>query len=350
MRGAADGRAPRPRRRRSAANFARALANEPGNVLTPRELASRASRAGTSGGLAVDVLDETPACASSACACCSASRRAAPSRRASSCCATMPPGAPASPVLGLVGKGITFDTGRHLDQAGRRHGAHEGRHVGRRGGGGRDRAPRALGAPVRVIGVIPRCENMPGGRAIRPGDVIDRRERQDGRDRQHRRRGPAGARRRALVRAAAGRHAYRGRRDADRRRGRGARASRRGPVRASGRLGRCGADRRRARRRARLAMPMYEEYGEQLQSEIADVANVGGPLGRSVTAAAFLGVRRGGAPWAHLDIAGTAWAEERKPYQPKGADRRGRAHAHRTGAGTSRTSGAGLQAGACRSV
>jgi len=66
-------------------------------------------------------------------------------------------------------------------------------------------------------------------------------------------------------------------------------------------------------------MPIYEEAREQLKSEIADMANVGGRPGGAITAAAFLREFVSSAEWAHLDIAGTAWAETRKPYQPKGA-------------------------------
>ena len=62
---------------------------------------------------------------------------------------------------------------RHLDQAGRRHGADEERHGRRRGRrGGAAARWRASSAPFRVIGVIPTVENMPGGRATRPGDVV----------------------------------------------------------------------------------------------------------------------------------------------------------------------------------
>jgi leucyl aminopeptidase len=66
-------------------------------------------------------------------------------------------------------------------------------------------------------------------------------------------------------------------------------------------------------------MPIYEEAKEQLKSEIADMVNSAGRPGGSVTAAAFLREFVAHAQWAHLDIAGTAWAETRKPYQPKGA-------------------------------
>jgi leucyl aminopeptidase len=66
-------------------------------------------------------------------------------------------------------------------------------------------------------------------------------------------------------------------------------------------------------------MPLFDEYADQLRSEIADMVNSGGRPAGACTAAMFLKEFAGGLPWAHLDIAGTAWAEEAKPYQPKGA-------------------------------
>jgi leucyl aminopeptidase len=54
-------------------------------------------------------------------------------------------------------------------------------------------------------------------------------------------------------------------------------------------------------------MPLTEEYGEQLKSNFADMANVAGRDGGSITAAAFLAKYTGGLTWAHLDIAGTAY-------------------------------------------
>jgi leucyl aminopeptidase len=65
-------------------------------------------------------------------------------------------------------------------------------------------------------------------------------------------------------------------------------------------------------------MPLFEEYAEQLRSEIADMVNSGGRPAGACTAAMFLKEFAGGLPWVHLDIAGTAWAEDAKPYQPKG--------------------------------
>ena len=65
-------------------------------------------------------------------------------------------------------------------------------------------------------------------------------------------------------------------------------------------------------------MPLFDEYREQLKSEIADLTNTGGRPAGSITAAMFLKEFTGGLPWVHIDIAGTAWADEAKPYLPKG--------------------------------
>jgi leucyl aminopeptidase len=66
-------------------------------------------------------------------------------------------------------------------------------------------------------------------------------------------------------------------------------------------------------------MPLFDEYGESLKSEIADMLNSPGRPAGSITAAMFLKEFAGTGPWAHLDIAGTAWADEAKSWQPKGA-------------------------------
>jgi leucyl aminopeptidase len=66
-------------------------------------------------------------------------------------------------------------------------------------------------------------------------------------------------------------------------------------------------------------MPIDEEYFEQLKSDIADMTNTGGRPAGAITAAMFLKEFTDGLPWVHMDIAGTAWADEAKPYMPKGA-------------------------------
>lgn len=65
-------------------------------------------------------------------------------------------------------------------------------------------------------------------------------------------------------------------------------------------------------------MPLDDEYLEYLKSDFADIANIGGRWGGACTAAKFLAEFAGNTPWAHLDIAGTAWLETPKPFMPKG--------------------------------
>jgi len=66
-------------------------------------------------------------------------------------------------------------------------------------------------------------------------------------------------------------------------------------------------------------MPMYEEYKEQNKSDIADIKNVGSRYGGAITAAQFLAEFAGDTPWVHLDIAGTSRSEKEKSYLVKGA-------------------------------
>lgn len=66
-------------------------------------------------------------------------------------------------------------------------------------------------------------------------------------------------------------------------------------------------------------MPLFDEYREYLKSDVADIKNIGGRTGSLATSAKFLSEFAGDTPWAHLDIAGTAWTEKDKPYTPKGA-------------------------------
>ena len=69
-------------------------------------------------------------------------------------------------------------------------------------------------------------------------------------------------------------------------------------------------------------LPLFEEYLELIKSNIADIKNIGGRTGGAITAAAFLSHFVNEVPWAHIDIAGTAWTQDgtiEKSYNPKGA-------------------------------
>jgi leucyl aminopeptidase len=67
------------------------------------------------------------------------------------------------------------------------------------------------------------------------------------------------------------------------------------------------------------AMPQYREYRQAMDSDFADLKNTGGRGGGALNAAAFLSEFVGDVPWTHMDIAGTAFSREPKPYRPKGA-------------------------------
>jgi leucyl aminopeptidase len=66
-------------------------------------------------------------------------------------------------------------------------------------------------------------------------------------------------------------------------------------------------------------LPLFAEYHDQIKSDVADMQNVGGRPAGAITAAAFLSKFAGEQHWVHLDIAGTAWADQARPYTPKGA-------------------------------
>jgi leucyl aminopeptidase len=69
-------------------------------------------------------------------------------------------------------------------------------------------------------------------------------------------------------------------------------------------------------------LPLFDEFHDQLRSNVADIKNIGGRPGGAITAAAFLSNFTANIPWVHLDIAGTAWTQEgtyERSYNPKGA-------------------------------
>jgi leucyl aminopeptidase len=302
-----------------ATNEARLMANEPGNILTPRVFVERGAALATGTSLSVQIHDEHAINALGMGLIEGVARGSAEPARLLTLSHT-PPGVTGGPVLGLVGKGVTFDTGgisiKPADMMDRMK-------DDMAGGAAVITAMRALnllGAPIRVVGVVAAVENMPGSRALKPGDVI---------------RGASGKTVEVLNTDAEGRLILG---DAlwYAREKMGAThlvdvATLTGAcVVALGRItsGIFGTPSwwvevvrdTGARAGDRLwPMPIYEEYMEQLKSEIADLANVGGRPGGAITAALFLKEFAGGLPWAHLDVAGTAWVDEPKPYAPKGA-------------------------------
>src|SRR5439155_22888224 len=152
-------------------NLSRELCNEPGNTLPPREFARRAAEIASGGGASVEILTEEAIAELGMGLLLGVARGSSEPPRLM-VFRYDPPSAPETPVLGLVGKGVTFDSGGISIKPA------EGmdRMKDEMAGGGAVacamRAIATLGAPIRVIGVVPSVENMPGGRAIRPGDVL----------------------------------------------------------------------------------------------------------------------------------------------------------------------------------
>jgi leucyl aminopeptidase len=180
------------------------------------------------------------------------------------------------------------------------------------------RAIAMLQAPIRVIAVVPTTENMPGGKAVKPGDVLTSAAGKtvevintDGEGRLVLGDGLWYARQLGATHLV------------DVATLTGACVVALGKI-TSGLYGTPNEWVEQVRRVADRAgdrswpMPIFEEYREQLKSEIADFTNTGGRPAGSITAALFLNEFTGGLPWVHMDIAGTAWAEESKPYLPKG--------------------------------
>jgi leucyl aminopeptidase len=297
-------------------NMSRELCNEPGNTLTPREFSRRAASV-ASAGVSVEILDERQIAELGMGLLLGVARGSHEPPRLM-VFRYEPADAPRSPVLGLVGKGITFDTGgisiKPADGM-------ERMKDDMSGGAAVTcamRAITALGAPIRVIGVVPSTENMPGGQAIKPGDVL---------------RSAEGKTVEVINTDAEGRLILGDGLWYARQLGAthlvdvatltGACVVALGKI-TSGLFGTPSAWVEQVRAVADRAgdrawpMPIFDEYREQLKSEIADFTNTGGRPAGSITAALFLNEFTGGLPWVHLDIAGTAWAEEAKPYMPKG--------------------------------
>jgi leucyl aminopeptidase len=298
-------------------NFTRELVNEPSNRMTPTILAERARTMAQEVGLKCEVYgadkikelkmgafwgvaqgsDEPPALI---------------------VLRYEPADAPATPILGLVGKGITFDTGgisiKPADGM-------EKMKYDMAGGAamiGAMRAIALLKPKTKVIAVICATENMPSGKAQKPGDVQI---------------AMSGKSIEIINTDAEGRLVladglYYARQlgcthlvDA---------ATLTGAVVVA--LGYVNAgvfandDKFYERFTSALKkagekfwrMPLDEDYKESIKSNIADMMNTGGRWGGAITAAMFLKEFAENTPWIHLDIAGTAWMEDAKPWIAKG--------------------------------
>ena len=297
-------------------NWARALINEPSNRKPPRVIAERAREMAANAGLAITVLDEQKIRELKMGALLGVSQGSEEPPRVVVLKHSGKPGS--SSMLAYVGKGITFDSGGiSLKSAD----GMEKMKYDMAGGATAMAALRTLAlfhAPLNCLAVVPLAENMPSGRAQRPGDVV---ESMSGKTIEVINTDAEG--RLILADALAYSRTVGATHLIDLATLTGAARIALGPFR----VGVMGNDQLfidsflAASRRAgekMWQMPMDEEYRDLIKSTVADVANSGGRFAGMITAAKFLQEFVGNTPWLHLDIAGVAWNDEEKPYLPKG--------------------------------
>jgi leucyl aminopeptidase len=285
--------------------LAKDLGNLPGNVCTPGYLAAQAVELAKTGGLAIEVLDQA-----------AIEQLGMGSFLSVAKGSDEPPrfivlrhlgGKTNQKPVVLVGKGITFDSGGISIKPAADMDEMKYDMCGAASVLGTFRALAELKLPLNVVGLIPTCENMPNGRANKPGDVVTSMSGQTieilNTDAEGRlilcdaltyaeRFEPACVVDIATLTGACvialGHH-------------------------TSGLLANDDALARELLHAGEVAndrcwqLPLFDEYEEQLKSNFADMANIGGRAGGTITAAAFLGKFTKKYDWAHLDIAGTAW-------------------------------------------
>ncbi len=211
-----------------------------------------------------------------------------------------------APVV-LVGKGITFDTGGISIKPAPEMDEMKFDMCGAASVLGVFRALAELKPKINVVGLIPACENMPGGKAVKPGDVVTSMSGQTieilNTDAEGR-----------LVLCDALTYAgrFKPRAVVDIATLTGACVIALGGVRSglfsnNTALANALLDAGESSLDLCWRMPLDDEYGEGLKTNFADVANVAGRAGGAVTAAKFLQRFVKDIPWAHLDIAGTSW-------------------------------------------
>src|SRR5215470_11043644 len=300
-------------------NFARDLINEPSNKLTPSILAQKAETMAKAAGLSVEILDEKRIADLKMGALLSVAQGSIEPPRMIVITYNPPVAKPGAPVIGLIGKAVTFDTGGISIKPSE---GMEKMKYDMAGGAtmiGVMRALAALKPGVRVICVVPSTENMPGGRAQKPGDIQT---------------AMSGKTIEVLNTDAEGRliladaityakqlgatHLI----DA---------ATLTGAVvvaLANVNVGVFGSNQEFTDKLLASAkttgekmwqLPMDDEYREFIKGSFADIQNIGsGKGGGSITGAWFIREFAGDTPWIHLDIAGTAWNDDAKPWLAKG--------------------------------
>lgn len=300
--------------------LARTLVNRPPNVLSPRALAEVARQVAAETGLRCEVLgrDDIAAHAMGALGAVAQGSHEPP---AFIILEHVPAGVdPESAPVVLCGKGVTFDSGGISIKPSQGMGDMKGDMGGAAAVLGAMRALRLLDTPVRTIGLIPATENLPDGRAFRPGDVI---RAMDGQTIEIISTDAEGRLILADAMVWAKRYAPVAMVDVATLTGAcmvalGAKvAGVMGNADVVARLRTAGD----ATNERVWELPLWDdEYGKMIDSDVADMKNAGGRNGGAISAGKFLEKFAGDIPWAHVDMAGLELLEgDAGPYRPKGA-------------------------------
>jgi leucyl aminopeptidase len=300
-----------------AQNFTRDLVNEPSNLMTPTLLAIRAEAMASRYGMECNVLGPAEIQQLKMGAFWAVAQGSEEPARMI-VIRYWPADAPEEPVIGLIGKGITFDTGGISIKPSEN--MHEMK-TDMAGGAtmmGVMQAIAQLKPRVRVVGMIPATDNMPSGKAYKPGDVIT---------------SMSGKTIEVLNTDAEGRLVLADALTYAKKLGctvlidaatlTGAVMVALGNI-TTGVFGwnKEWVDRVLAAAQAAgekmWPLPVEDDYRDLYKSNIADISNTGGRYGGAITGAMFIGEFAGDTPWVHLDIAGTRWANDDKPYRAKG--------------------------------
>jgi leucyl aminopeptidase len=299
-----------------AGNLCRDIAVEPPNLLTPLILADRARRMAESCGLSFEMLDQDRMRQLGMGALLGVAQGSA----APPALIVMRyrPKKPSSGHLGLVGKGVTFDTGGISIKPAE---GMEKMKYDMAGGAaviGAMQAIALLKPAVAVTGIVPAVENMPGSRAQRPGDIVT---------------SLSGKTIEVLNTDAEGRLILADAMTYAKQLGcthlidvatlTGAIVVALGHT-SSGVFSNDDELLSRWMTASKQAgekmwhMPLDEEYRDQLKTVYADIQNIGTRWGGACSAAMFLKEFAGDTPWVHVDVAGTAWLDDAKPFLAKG--------------------------------
>jgi leucyl aminopeptidase len=298
-----------------AVGLARDIANESGDPATPKNIGVWSKRISKKNGVKCQVFDEDSLKKQEMGAILSVGKGSENPPRL----VVMEYGSNRNPTVALIGKGITFDTGGISLKPGKDMEMMKYDKSGAAAIIATVQAAAQLKLPVHVVGIVPLAENVPSGKSYKPGDIIHT---MSGKTVEVINTDAEG--RLILSDALTYAGQYKPRYVIDIATLTGACVVALGSQ-AAGLLGNDAVLMRNLKKSGedqgeRLwQLPLFNEYSEQMKSDIADLRNTGGREGGTITAAAFLSNFVEGERWAHIDIAGTAWSNENKGYLRKGA-------------------------------